>query len=97
MSIYAAIPGYRNVTKKEAEKHVECESNSDTGNNRGTGPISISLRKYLSNKQRKREIKELQKTIILGTAHILCKAATNVKAQNIFHGRNNITCGKNCK
>ena len=37
------------------------------------GTISESLRHYLSNTMRKHEIKELQKTAILGTAHILQK------------------------
>jgi len=32
----------------------------------------------------------------LGTAHVSRKSA-NVKVQNVFHGRNNITCGTNCK
>jgi hypothetical protein len=35
------------------------------------GTISKSLRKYLSSITRKHDIKELQKTAILGTAHIL--------------------------
>ena len=34
-----------------------------------TGTISVSLRQYLSNKPGKHEIRELQKTAILGTAH----------------------------
>jgi hypothetical protein len=38
-----------------------------------TGTISKSLRKYLSNIPGKHEIKSLQKTAILGTAHILQK------------------------
>jgi len=38
-----------------------------------TGTISKSLRQYLSNIPGKHEIKELQKTSILGTAHILRK------------------------
>jgi len=38
-----------------------------------SGPISQSLRRYLSNIPGKLEIKELQKTAILGTAHILRK------------------------
>jgi len=38
-----------------------------------TGTISKSLRHYLSNIPGKHEIKELQKTAILGTAHILRK------------------------
>jgi hypothetical protein len=40
---------------------------------RATGTISKSFIKYLSNVPRKHEIKELQKTVILGTAHILRK------------------------
>jgi len=38
-----------------------------------TGSTSKSFRKYLSNKSGKHEVKELQKTAILGTAHILRK------------------------
>jgi hypothetical protein len=35
-----------------------------------TGTISKSFRKYLSSITRKHDIKELQKTAILGTAHV---------------------------
>jgi hypothetical protein len=45
------------------------------------GTISKSLRNYLSNIQRKHEIKEIQKTAILGTAHTVESA--DVKVQNI--------------
>ena len=38
-----------------------------------TGTISKSFRKYLSNIPGNHEVKELQKTAILGTAHILQK------------------------
>jgi len=38
-----------------------------------TGTISKSFRKYVRNIPRKHEVKELQKTAILGTAHILRK------------------------
>jgi len=38
-----------------------------------TGTISKSFRKYVSSIPGKHEIKELQKTAILGTAHILRK------------------------
>jgi len=38
-----------------------------------TGTISKSLRQYLSNTLGKQEIKELQQTAILGTAHIMRK------------------------
>jgi len=36
-----------------------------------TATISESLRQYLSNILGKHEVKELQKTAILGTAHVL--------------------------
>jgi hypothetical protein len=38
-----------------------------------TGTISKSLGKYVSNIPGKHEVKKLQKTAILGTAHILRK------------------------
>jgi len=38
-----------------------------------TGIISKSFRKYVSNIPGKHEVKELEKTAILGTAHILRK------------------------
>ena len=41
-----------------------------------TGTVSKSFRKYISNIPGKHEVKELQKTAILGTAHTL-----NVKVQ----------------
>jgi len=37
------------------------------------GTISKSFRKYVGNITGKHEVKELQKTTILGTAHILLK------------------------
>jgi hypothetical protein len=41
-----------------------------------TGTISKSFRKYVSNTPGNHEVKELQKTTILGTAHILRKVLT---------------------
>jgi hypothetical protein len=41
-----------------------------------TGIISKSFRKYVSNVPGNHEVKELQKTAILGTAHILRKVLT---------------------
>jgi len=38
-----------------------------------TGTISKSFRKYVNNIPGKHEVKELQKTAILGTAHVLRK------------------------
>jgi hypothetical protein len=40
------------------------------------GTISKSFRKYVSNTPRNHEVKELQKTAILGTANILRKVLT---------------------
>jgi len=76
----------QNVIKKEAEKilkykdltiEIQCMWNIKTkvipviiG---PTGTISVSFRKYVSNILGKHEVKELQKTAILGTAHILRK------------------------
>jgi hypothetical protein len=41
-----------------------------------TGAISKSFRKYVSNIPGNREVKGLQKTAILGTAHLLRKVLT---------------------
>jgi hypothetical protein len=86
MLIGVAISGDRNVIKKEAEKILKYKNltieiqrmwNVKTkvipvimGAN---GTISKSFRKYVSNIPGKHEAKELQKTAILGTAHILRK------------------------
>jgi len=86
MLIDAAISGDRNVIKKEAEKILKYKDLTIeiqhmwnvktkvipviTG---VTGTISKSFRKYVSNRPGKHEVKELQKTAILGTAHILRK------------------------
>jgi len=59
---------------KIVEKSQQVQSH--TCNNRGTGTISKSFRKYLSNIRGKHEIKELQKTAILGTAGMLQKVLT---------------------
>ena len=69
------IPGDRNVFKKEAEKILKYKIKAKvmpviTG---ATGAISKSLRPYLSNIPGRHEIRELQKTAILSTAHILHK------------------------
>ena len=41
-----------------------------------SGTMSKSFRKYVSNLPGNHEVKELQKTAILGTAHILWKVLT---------------------
>jgi len=84
--IDVAISGDRNVIKKEAEKILKYKDptieiqpmwNVKTkvisviiG---ATGTISKSFRKYVSNIPGKHEVKKLQKTAILGAAHILRK------------------------
>jgi hypothetical protein len=86
MLIDVAISGDRNVIKKEAEKilkykdfTIEIQRMWNVKTNvipviiGATGTISKSFRKYLSNIPGKHEVKELQKTAILGTAHILYK------------------------
>jgi len=86
MLIDIKILGDRNVIKKEVEKILKYKDlaieiqrmwNVKTkvipviiG---ATGTISKSFRKYVSNIPGKHEDKELQKTAILGTAHILRK------------------------
>ena len=45
------------------------------------GTISKSFRKYVSNIPGKYEVKELQKTAILDTAHTHTSESTNVKVQ----------------
>ena len=83
MIIDVAISGDRNVIKKEAEKILKYKDLTiEMWNVKekvtpviigATGTISKSFRKYLSNIPRKHEIKELRKTAILSTAHILHK------------------------
>jgi hypothetical protein len=86
MLIDVVISGDRNVIKKEAEKipkykdlTIEIQRiwnvktkviPAITG---ATGTISKSFRKYVSNIPGNHEVKELQKTAILATAHILRK------------------------
>jgi len=84
MLIDVAISGDRNVIKKEAEKILKYEDLTIEIQHRwnvqtkvipviigATGTISKSFRKYVSNIPGKHEVKELQKTAILATAHIL--------------------------
>ena len=86
MLIDVAISGDRNVTTKKAEKILKYKDltieiqrmwNVKTKVTPviigATGTISKSFRKYMSNVPGKHEVKELQKTAILGTAHILRK------------------------
>ena len=52
---------------------MECKNKGDASNNGGDWDNLKSFRKYVSNIPGKHEVKELQKTAILGTAHILRK------------------------
>ena len=81
-----AVRGDGNVIKKEAEKILKYKDLiveiQHMWNVKAkviqvvigaTGTISKSFRQYLSNIPGQHEIKGLQKTAVLGTAHILCK------------------------
>ena len=78
MLIDVAISEDRNVIKKEAEKilkykDITIETKAIPVIIGATGTISKSFRKYVSSIPGKHEVKELQTTVILGTAHILRK------------------------
>jgi hypothetical protein len=86
MLIDVAISGDRNVIKKEAEKilkykdltiEIQCMWNVKTRVipviTGATGTISKSFRKHVSTVPGNHEVRELQKTAILGTAHIVRK------------------------
>jgi hypothetical protein len=89
MLIDVAISGDRKVIKKEAEKILKYKDITIeiqrmwNVNTRAipviigaTGTISKSFRKYLSSIPGNHEVRVLQKTAILGTAHILRKVLT---------------------
>jgi hypothetical protein len=84
-----AISGDRNVIKKEAEKILKYKDLTIEIQRMwnvkarviplvigATGTISKSFRKSVSNIPGDHDVKELQKTAILGTAHILRKVLT---------------------
>jgi len=86
MLIDVTISGDRNLIKKEAVKILKYKDliieiqrmwNVKTKvipvKIGATGTVSKSFRKYMRNIPGKHEVKELQKTAILGTAHILRK------------------------
>jgi hypothetical protein len=83
--IDVAISGDRNVIKKEAEKILKYKDltieihrmwNVKTIIIGATGGVSKSFRKYVISIPGKHEVRELQKTATLGTAHILRKVLT---------------------
>jgi hypothetical protein len=84
MLIDVAIPGDSNVIQKEAEKSLRYEDLTIEIQHMwnvktrvipvvigATGTISKSFRKCVSTIPGNHEVKELQKTTILGTAHVL--------------------------
>jgi hypothetical protein len=84
--IGVTIPGDRNVIQKEAGKILKYKDltieiqrmwNVKTGVIPviigATGTISKSYRKYVSTIPGNHDVRELQKTAILGTAHIILK------------------------
>jgi hypothetical protein len=86
MLIDVAISGDRNVIKKEAKKILKYKDLTIEIQRMwnvkatvipviigATGTISKSLKKYVSGIPGNHEVRELQKTAILGTAHILRK------------------------
>jgi hypothetical protein len=89
MLIEGAISGDRNVIKKEAEKilkytdlAIEIQSKWNVKARvipviiGATGAILKSFRKYVNHIPGNHDLRELQKTAILGTAHILRKVLT---------------------
>jgi hypothetical protein len=89
MLIDVAIPGDRNVIKKEAEKILKYKGLTVEIQRMwnvkarvipviigATGTISTSFRKYVSCIPGNHEVRELQKTAILGNAHIFRKVLT---------------------
>ena len=93
MLIDVAVSGDRNVIKKEAGKILKYKDLTIEIQRMWkiktrvipviigtTETISKSFRKYVSTIAGNQEVKELQKTAILGTAHIISESA-NVKVQ----------------
>jgi hypothetical protein len=89
MIIDLAISGDRNVIKKETENILKYKDLTTEIQRMwnvkarvtpvvigATGTISKSFRKYVSNVLGNHDVKELQKTAILGTAHILREVLT---------------------
>jgi hypothetical protein len=86
MLIDVAIPGDKNVIQKEAEKILKYKDLTIEIQRMwkvktrvmpviigATGPISKSFRKYVSTIPGNHDVRELRKTAILDTAHILRK------------------------
>jgi len=103
MLMDVAISGDRNVIKREAEKifkYIDLTTEIQRMWNvktkvipviiGATGAVSKLFRKYVSNIPGNHEVKELQKTAMLGTAHILRKVLMQ-KYNRFSTGTNGIT------
>ena len=66
---------------------MKCKNRGETSNNRSDWDYLKSFRKYVSNIPGKHEVKELQKTAILGIAHIIRKVL--VQKYNRFNTASN--------
>jgi len=107
MLIDVAISGDRIVIKKEAEKILKYKDLTIEIQRMwnvkpkmipviigATGTITKSFRKYVSNIPGNHEVKELHKTAILGTAHILRKVL--MQKYNRFNTESNDVSTMNC-
>jgi hypothetical protein len=86
VDVFVVISGYINMIQKGAEKilkykditiEIQCMWNVKTRAIpviiRATGTVSKSFRKYVSTISADHEVRELQKSTIMSTAHILRK------------------------
>jgi hypothetical protein len=107
MTVDVAIPGDRNVIKKEAEKilkykNLTTESQCMWNVNAKVIPViievtgTITITWTIPEKHTRTPHNEgTAKNSHIGQCTHIAESA-NVKVQNIFHGQNNITCSKNC-
>jgi hypothetical protein len=73
---------------------VECRNKNDNSKTGATGTISKSFRKYMSNIPGQHDIKDLQHTAIICTAHMLQKVI--MKTYITFNMGCNITRNTYC-
>jgi len=75
---------------------VECESKSETGNNKGNW-IHFKITETIPEQHTRKAQNQgnTKHSHIWYCTHTMESA--NVTVQNIFHGQNSITCSTNCK
>ena len=84
------------MTDSRNTAHVECESQSGTGTNRGDWDhFRITQTVFELHTGNARNYGTTENSHTGHCTPTVPRAA--VKMENIFHGRNNITCGTNCK